>query len=130
MPQYKTQNNKGLPVNFSLSSGKFTLLGGAEKAKDDLLFWSNFHGFRRVYAEDFPPMLWELAQKPSSYLQVFQGLILGRMTQTAQKYLPHIRLESLSLTRTEDRLGYIFAAEYSYNLEPETTYQAVTFVQS
>jgi hypothetical protein len=128
--QYVDYKNKGLSQNFSLESGKFFLEGGPDKALDGIYFWLSFSGFFRVYSEDFPPEILQLLQSTTSYVQVMKGLILGRLQESAEKYLPFVRVSQLNLDRiVGDRKGVVLGISFDYKLEQDTQLQTVTFIE-
>ncbi len=128
--QYVDYKNKGISQNFILEEGKFLLEGGPDKALDGIYFWLSFSGFYRVYAEDFPPEILQLLQSTTSYVQAMKGLILGRLQESAEKYLPFVRVNQMNLNRIiGDRKGIVLGITFDYKLEPDTQLQTVTFIE-
>lgn len=122
--------NKGLPYKFTLDNGKFLLIGGADKARDNLLFMLSFIGWFRIYFPDYIIDIDFLVQKNTSRVQSFKTFLLGRIQTALSKYLPFISIESInSVYEYNNRKGFGLVVTYSYDLESESRQdQVVTFV--
>lgn len=131
MTEFVENKNFGLSQNFSLTDGKFELNGGPVKALDSIYLWLCFDGFFRVYSEDFPPEIEALLQKTSSYVNSLKGLLLGRMQQTLDRYLPYVSVNALNLSRTVggDFRAYSLGFIFDYKLEPDTQLETVVFIE-
>lgn len=120
---------KGLSHKFAPVNGKFVFTSGTQKATEALHFFLGFIGWFRVYAEDYPPDVLWLIQKPTSLLGTLKTLILGKLLGSVRKYLPHILVKSCNFAPTlEDRKVYVLSLDFAYAKDPDETIQSVTFI--
>lgn len=120
--------SKGLPSRFVIENGKFSLVDGVEKSRDNIWFYCVFDKFR-VYTSNFGSNFISLVQKPVSYLLANQTLILGSLAQKIQKYCPGVTVKSLDIGYTSmERKDLSLYIEYTSEQENKTKIQDVTFV--
>ena len=119
---------KGLTTNIKLHEGKFQLVGGKEKARDNIRFFCIFDKFR-VYTSDFGGNFVSLAQKPVSYLILNKTLIIGSLKKKMKKFLPNINVDEIDIGyMSNNRKEYSMQIGYSVKLENNVEIQDVTFV--
>lgn len=120
----------GLPAAFALENGKFQMLGGEQKVRDNLLFTLSFIGWHRIYLTDFVPDILFLLQKPVSFIQSLKVIILGRFQKSLSKYLPYIQVNGINVIYDyKNRKEYGIGITYTYNLEPEEQFTIIRFIQ-
>lgn len=130
MPRYNEEKNVGLPYKFTLEDGKFKLIGGELKVQDNISMTLGFMGFFRTYFEDFvPDVLW-LLQKPTSIIQSFKTLILGRFVRSLGKYSTNLKVEKINIQyEYTDRKTFGVAIQWTYALDASKSFQTIKFVQ-
>lgn len=122
-------NDTGLSHKFTLSAGKLAFGSGQEKAQDDLGFYLGFIGWFRTYTEDYPPDVLNLVQKPTTAINQYKTLTLGKLQQSLRLYVPLIKVNSLDFTPIPgDRLSWALGITFSYPLDPTEELTAVTFI--
>ena len=120
--------SKGLPSRFTLQKGRFVLLEGSEKSKDNIWFYCIFDKFR-VYTSDFGANFISLVQKPVAYLVMNKTVILGALKKGIQKYVPNVTVEDIDIGYTsKSRKTYSLMVVYNSVQEDKTEIQDVTFV--
>ena len=118
---------KGLPSKFYLTKGRFTLIGGAEKASDNIWFYCIFDKIR-VYCRDFGGNFISLVQKPISYLVTNKTIYLGTLQRGIRKYVPNVAVNSIDIGYIgNERTNYNIKIDYSAKREDGTEVQGVTF---
>jgi hypothetical protein len=127
---YRQDLNRGISHKFTLNNGRFEMKGGTEKVTDNLYFTLQFVGFFRIYYPDFVLNLSWLLQKTSSRIGAFKTLVLGNVKKSLDKYFPTVKIDGINtIYKYNDRKGFGIAITYSFRLEQETQYTAVTFIQ-
>lgn len=111
---------KGLSQSFTLVNGKFSLIEGRQKQRDNLFFLLSFTSIHRIYLSDFSINLIWLVQKPSSAILLFKPLILGTLRKKIVKYVENIDIPSMDFFYRRSTLSYGVALEINY-LKNETT---------
>ena len=119
---------KGLPSRFYLKNGRFALVDGVEKSRDNIWFYCIFDRFR-VYCSDFDANFVSLVQKPIAYLVMNKTIILGTLTKGIQKYVPNVSVLNIDIGYTsKDRKNYSMLIEYNSVQENKTETKDVIFV--
>ena len=119
---------KGLPCRFQLKNGKFSLIEGVEKSRDNIWFYCIFDKFR-VYTPDFGANFVSLVQKPVAYLFMNKTIILGTLQKGIQKFVPNVKVMNIDIGYTsKDRRNYTMMIEYNSVQEDKTETHDVTFV--
>lgn len=119
---------KGLPCRFYLNNGKFSLVDGVEKSRDNIWFYCVFDKFR-VYTSDFGANFVSLVQKPIAYLIMNRTVILGSLRKGIQKYVPNVSVRNIDIGYSSDnRTDYSMMIEYSSVQDNKTEINDVTFV--
>lgn len=119
---------KGLPSRFYIRDGKFVLVDGIEKSRDNIWFYCIFDKFR-IYASDFGANFVSLVQKPIAYLIMNRTIILGSLKKGIQKYVPNVTVINIDIGYTsKDRRNYSMMIEYNSVQENKIAKQDVTFV--
>ena len=119
---------KGLPSRFYLQNGKFKLVDGVEKSRDNIWFYCIFDKFR-VYSSDFGADFVSLVQKPISSIVLNKTLILGKLKRGIQKYVPNVSVKAIDIGRLpNERRSYTMLIEYTSKQENNVETQDVTFV--
>lgn len=126
---FNVNQNKGLSYLFSLEEGSFKLTGGGEKARDNLFFFLGFVLWFRVYYEDYIPGIGRLIQKPTSMIQSLQTVIIGGLQTKLRKYLPHLQVDNITVGRDRGTKDFALVIDYTFDLEPDTKVQTVSFIQ-
>jgi hypothetical protein len=122
---------KGLSHRFTLSNGSFALTSGAEKAKDNLSFFSFFTSISKIYDQDFNTGMLFLIQKPISAIETYKNLILGRLKLNILKYVPNIVIDDISLQYSKlagNERSTSFVTTYRFIDDIDTQEQVITFV--
>jgi hypothetical protein len=109
----------GLSHRFTLQNGAFSFSQDVEKAGDDVRFVLAFYAKTRVYAPDFSPGLLWVVQRPTTTVDTFSTLILGRLKKAFTRYIPAVTIAGLSLDRVAERRSYALSVNYSYKGSPE-----------
>lgn len=118
---YTDTLNVGLPARFTLDHGKFKLIGGTQKADDNLWMFLDFEGHSRIYYEDFVPSFMRLIQRPTSYINNMKVSILGGLYVAFRKYLIYLTIEKSNIEydlSKSDRKEFYLLFQYRYNLQP------------
>ena len=115
---------KGLATNFNLHKGRFVLLEGVEKVRDDVNFYCRFNK-RRTYLSDYGKnsltLLHSLEQKPVSYLQKNSTLLLGMLKKELHKYVPGVKVRNIDVGYfPENRRHFMIEIEYMAVLKDKT----------
>lgn len=123
---------KGLTTNFSLRNGRFNLLEGVEKVRDDMNFYCKFDK-RRTYLSDYGKnsltLLHSLEQKPISYLQKNSTLLLGMLKKELHKYVPGVTVKNIDVGYfPENRRHFMVEIDYKVVLADKTEVEDVIFV--
>lgn len=119
---------KGLPSRFFLEKGRFSLVGGVEKSRDNIWFYCIFDKFR-VYSSDFGANFVSLVQKPIGHLIANKTILLGSLKKGIQKYVPNVEVNSIDIGYSSaNRKEYLAMIEYTSIQEDKTKVQDVTFV--
>lgn len=119
---------KGLPSKFYLQNGKFVLTEGIEKSRDNIWFYCIFDKFR-IYSSDFGADFVSLVQKPIATLLLNKTLILGKLRNGIQKYVPNVTVKDIDVGyMVTNRRDYTLKIEYTSVQESKTEIQDVTFV--
>lgn len=119
---------KGLPCGFTLKNGRFVLVEGVEKSRDNIWFYCVFDKFR-VYTSDFGANFVSLVQKPIAYIFMNKTIILGSLKKGIQKYVPNVKVKDIDIGYTSaNRREYTLKIEYDSVQEDKTRIQDVTFV--
>ena len=125
-------NGSGLFVQqtTTVSNNKFLLVGGTEKASDNVTMMLGFIGWFRTYFQDFCPEIMELVQKPTSYIHSMRNRSTGKIRQSMNKYLTNINVEGISMVYDyRDRKLFTMAFDYSFNLEEKENFTVIRFLQ-
>lgn len=119
----------GLSWNMKLEEGKVVLSGGADKARDNMLFLLNFNYIRRIYLRGFTPNLEWLLQKPTSLLIQLKALILGNLKSKVNTYVPTVIMRGIDVDYSRARKMYLIGVRYNFNEELDAEPQdVVTFI--
>lgn len=112
----------GLPYNFSLDKGKFSFVSGSEKKRGDLLFFMAFDFTRRIYRPEFKPGLSWILQKPMSYVNGVQVLLLGNLKSKILSFVQNIDIKSMGIGKVRSDKTYYITMNYALraNGEQET----------
>lgn len=111
---------QGLSHRFHLKQGKFVMSTGPEKVKDNLYFLMIFDRVSRIYRDDFAPKVLWLVQKPTSFVNNYKVLLLGRFRKVILKYVLEITVNSIDLVNERangDPKSYSIYINYSYKGE-------------
>ena len=119
---------KGLPSRFEVTNGKFQLVEGVKKARENIWFFCIFDKFR-IYTSDFGADFVSLMQKPIAYLIINKTIILGSLRRGIQKYVPNVKVRNIDIGYiSKDRKDYSMMIEYDSVGEDKTKTQDVTFI--
>jgi hypothetical protein len=105
--------DSGLTYNFTLDKGKFSFLTGAQKKRFDLLFFMGFDFTRRIYRPEFRPGLSWVIQKPMSYVQGVQVLLLGNLKNKILAFVQNIDITSMGIGKSRVEKSYYITVEYT-----------------
>ena len=119
---------KGLNCNFQLNNGRFVLNEGVEKSRDAIWFYGIFDKFR-VYTSDFGANFVSLVQKPISTLILTKTLIIGKLKNEIQTFVPSVRVKNIDIGYFANKRDEVkMLIEYSSVQENKTEIEDVTFV--
>jgi len=121
---------KGLPYNFVLTAGKFTLTEGESKVQINLWTFMKFMNWFRVYKEDYCIDSMFLLQKPISFIDTYKTFFLAKLTSSLKKYLPELAVRSLNMYNSKSKsiqIAIEYTTKISDNVEPS---YSVTFINS
>lgn len=127
----RASDNTGLPFRFVLNETfAFRLVGGEEKAQDNITGMLSFIGHFRIYYHDFcPDVLWTI-QRPTSMLETFKTLILGRFLKASRKYLVFVQIDDINIEYDyRDRKAFAFGVGYSFKLNPTDNFRLIRFIR-
>jgi hypothetical protein len=130
--QYRTDLNTGLPSNFVIdANGRFGLVGGTDKVQDNISVLLAFSSWYRIYYTDFCVDIAWLLQKPTSMIQTFKTLLLGKFIASAEKYIPYLKVVKMNtIYSVQQRKEFQVSIEYMYNLATSTTLQFTKIVNA
>lgn len=118
----------GLSCRFQLVNGGFKLTSGGEYPADTVWFYCVFDKYR-VYYSDYGANFTQLLQKPISTIQLNRTLILGRLSQGIQKYVPKVSAKTVDIGyANEDMENLRVLIGYSAVLDNKTEVSNVIFV--
>lgn len=120
--------DKGLTVYFKLQDGKFSFTQGSDKKRMDLLFFMGFDFTRRIYRPEFKPGLSWVIQKPMSYVQSVQVLLLGNLKTKILSFIDNLEVKSLQIGRSRQDKTYFLALDYAYYDDTKTEVQQLITV--
>lgn len=106
--------DKGLTVAFVLDKGRFSFTQGANKKRQDLLFFMGFDFTRRVYRPEFKPGVSWVIQKPMNYVQGVQVLLLGNLKNKILSFVDNINIKSMQIGRSRAEKSYFLVLDYAY----------------
>ena len=129
--QYVKYRNVGLPTNFQLTDGAFTLVGGTDKVDDNLRMLVYFIGWFRIFLTDFVPNLFWLYQKDTSFINRFKGVARLKFLQSAQKYAPFGNVTAMDLPiDPNDRRSMYIDITYTYNLDKDVQVRTIRLIRA
>jgi hypothetical protein len=118
--------NTGLTMDFLLENGKFKLVGGNSKVQKNVLFFTTFFSWFRVYIPDYAPNIFPFIQKPVSFVQSFRTLLLGKISESFEKHIPNCKIEAVNTEYSSTaRKTYGITITYSTKY-PKTIKDTVT----
>lgn len=109
------KKDSGLTFVFTLREGKFSFIQGSDKKRMDLLFFMGFDFTRRIYRPDFKPGLSWVIQKPMSYINNVQVLLMGNLKNKILSFIENIEVKSLQVGKSRAEKTYFLALDYSYS---------------
>lgn len=129
---FRSADNVGLPFRFTLNeTNAFRLIGGEVKCQDNVWGMIRFSDHYRTYYQDFCPNVLVMLQKPTSYIESFKVLVLGRIQKSMGKYLTFITCRGINIEYDYlNRKALGIGIDYSYKLAPTNTYRIITFIKS
>ena len=117
-----------MSCRFQLTNGKFTLTSGVDYSADMVWLYCIFDKYR-VYSSDYGANFNVLLQKPVSTIQLNRTLILGRLSQGIQKYVPKVSAKTVDIGYANgDRETLRVFIGYSAVLDNKTEVFNVVFV--
>ena len=124
------EKNKGLATSFTLEEGSFKLTSGKEKADDNVLMLFAFMGWFRIFSQDFCVNTFFLFQRNYDYINRYKSSLKLQILQTANKYLPFIKMNSVEFSQKKkgDKSIYM-ETSFSYNLPMIKQSKKITFVK-
>jgi hypothetical protein len=116
---YVQTQNVGLPTNYSLTNGSFTLVGGSAKVDDNMLMFIYFMVWFRFFLGDFVLDLLWLYQKNSSYVNTYKNIARMKVLDCTTKYAPFAKVSAVDIPVVKSaRKQLMIDIQYSYGLTP------------
>lgn len=123
--QYIKQN-KGLPMMFQLSNGKFELIGGKDKVDDNVSMLLAFVGWFRIYTQDYVINAYKFFQNTSTYLFQFKNILRLQILDIGKKYVPFANFTAVDVPiNYENRKETAIYIEFKYKLKSVDEYQTI-----
>lgn len=111
---------KGLSCRFNLEDGKMVLSSGKTLASDSIWMYCIFDKFR-IYTSDYGARIYQLLQRPTSYITQNRTILLSNLQNGINKYVPGVTLNSIDIgffmaDRKSLRMMIDFSAQEESNI--------------
>lgn len=114
----------------TVRKSSFQLVGGVEKAGDNISMMLGFIGWYRTYYQDFIPNVLDLIQKNTSTVYQLKSIILSKFRNSMNKYMPEVDVKTVNMVYDykETKL-FTISIDYDFILEEEEEFSVVRFIQ-
>ena len=124
------EKNMGLGTNFYLEDGKFKLIGGEDKALDNIVMFLNFGGFFRLFKADFIAPVYVFLQKTSGFIFKYRNIYRLKLMAQAAKFCPYTNIVNVDMPIAySDRRTFNIEVQYRYKLSKNSTLKKITFIK-
>lgn len=111
---------RGLRCRFQLENGKIVLSSGKLLGSDSIWMYCIFDKFR-IYTSDYGARIYQLLQRPTSYITQNRTILLRNLQIGINKYVPHVTLNNVDIgyfmhDRKTLRMMVDFSAEEESNI--------------